>query len=247
MNELGGNVPTSFRPMDRERHPAAFTPAYRSSVARSPRRTPIALPPALADATGPVFGHADVGPTDHDLLLNHAAPGRSALGERIVLHGRVLDGDARPVANTLVEIWQANAGGRYRHARDAYLAPLDPDFGGCGRTLTDADGRYRFHTVKPGPYPWPNGPNAWRPAHVHFSVFGSGFVQRLVTQCYFEGDPLVPRCPIVGTLPDADAVRALTATLDMGETRPFDSIAWRFDVVLRGRGATPFENRPEGN
>jgi len=236
-----------FRPRDLNRHPKAHTPNYQSSIARSPRHALIAVPPTLGDTTGPLFGHADVGPTDHDLLTNHAAAGQSAIGERIILHGRVLDEDACPVPNTLVEIWQANAGGRYRHRRDSYLAALDPGFGGCGRTLTDADGRYRFHTIRPGAYPWPNVSDEWRPAHVHFSVFGSGFVQRLITQCYFEGDPLVARCPIVATLPDADAVSGVTARLDMNESVAFDSLAWRFDLVLRGRGATPFDNRPEGD
>ena len=171
----------------------------------------------------------------------------SAIGERIVLHGRVVDENARPVAGTLVEIWQANAGGRYRHRKDTYFAPVDPNFGGCGRTITDDDGYYIFRTVKPGAYPWRNTINAWRPAHIHLSIFGTGFAQRLITQCYFEGDPLIPRCPIVGALPDPEAVEHLTATLDMNATIPLDSIAYRFDVELRGRRSTLFENRMEGN
>jgi protocatechuate 3,4-dioxygenase beta subunit len=151
------------------------------------------------------------------------------------------------VPNVLVEFWQANAGGRYRHKREGYLAALDPNFGGCGRCLTDDGGNYRFRTVKPGAYPWPNGVNDWRPAHIHFSVFGSGFAQRLITQMYFEGDPMIPLCPIVRTINDPAAIAGLVAALDMGETIPMDARAYKFDIVLRGRRSTMFENRMEGN
>lgn len=239
-------APGGYRPRDRSRHPAALTPDYKSSVVRAPRLPLLSLEASVSEITGPVFGHGDVAPGDNDLLTNFARPGESPIGERILLHGRVLDGNARPVPGTLVEIWQANAGGRYRHRNDTYLAPLDPAFGGCGRTLTDAEGRYAFRTVKPGAYPWRNWIDSWRPAHIHVSVFGRAFVQRLVTQCYFEGDPLIRHCPIVHTIPDADAVGQLVAALDLETTIPFDSIAYRFDIVLRGRRATPFENRPEG-
>jgi protocatechuate 3,4-dioxygenase beta subunit len=201
------------------------------------------MPVTLTEATGPVFGHRDLAPGDDDLLTNHAVPGRSAIGERILVHGRVLDEAGRPVPGALIEIWQANAGGRYRHARDGYLAPLDPDFGGCGRCLTGEDGAYAFRTVRPGPYPWPNGGNDWRPAHIHFSLFGSALAQRLVTQMYFEGDPHIPLCPIVGTLPAGGAER-LIARLDMARTVPMDLRAFAFDLVLRGRDATPFEGDP---
>ena len=149
--------------------------------------------------------------------------------------------------NALIEVWQANAAGRYRHPNESYIAPLDPNFGGCGRCLTDADGYYRFLSVQPAPYPWPNGPNSWRPAHIHFSLFGEAFVQRLITQMYFEGDPLIPLCPILNTISDPAAVGQLIAKLDMGEMEPFDSLAYRFDIVVRGRRSTYFENRPEGN
>ena len=172
------------------------------------------------------------------MLSNFAAPGESPIGPRIFIHGRVLDENARPVPNALVEIWQANAGGRYRHKVDSYLAPIDPNFGGCGRTLTDEAGRYRFRTVQPGAYPWPNGPNTWRPAHIHFSVFGYSFSQRLITQCYFEGDPFISRCAIVQTIPLPQAIDGLTAKLDMEETVPHDTVAYRFDIILRGRDAT---------
>lgn len=236
-----------FYPQDRMRHPPALTPSYKTSVTRSPRYALISLENTVSETTGPVFGHRDVDPIDHDLLMNYAAPGQSPIGERIILHGRVLDEDARPVPNTLIEIWQANAGGRYRHKKDSYLAPIDPNFGGCGRMITDADGAFAFRTVKPGAYPWRNGINDWRPAHIHLSVFGSGFAQRLITQCYFEGDPLIARCPIVRTIPDPDAIDQLIARLDMNATIPLDTVAYRFHIVLRGRRSTLFENRPEGN
>jgi len=232
---------------DRTLHPPALTPGYKTSVSRSPRYSLISLQNSLSEITGPVFGHDDIEPGDNDLLTNYAKPGESAIGERIIFHGRVLDENARPVPNTLVEIWQANAGGRYRHRMDRYFAPIDPNFGGCGRTLTDEAGYFFFRTVKPGAYPWRNQVNNWRPAHIHVSVFGSAFAQRLITQCYFEGDPLIPICPIVATIPDKEAIEQLTAKLDLNASIPLDSIAWKFDIVLRGRRSTLFENRLEGN
>jgi protocatechuate 3,4-dioxygenase, beta subunit len=232
---------------NRSVHPPAFAPGYKTSVARSPRYSMISLQNSVSEITGPRFGHNDIDAGDNDLLTNYAKAGESPIGERIILHGRVLDENTRPVPNTLVEIWQANAGGRYRHKKDTYLAPIDPNFGGCGRTLTDENGYFFFRTVKPGAYPWRNMVNNWRPAHIHVSVFGSGFVQRLITQCYFEGDPLIPICPIVQTIPDPDAIDQLTAKLDLNATIPLDSIAYKFDIVLRGRRSTLFENRVEGN
>lgn len=235
-----------FYERDRTWHPPALTPEYKTSVARSPRLPLISLENTASERTGPVFGHGDVDPIDSDLLKNYAQPGQSPIGERIILHGRVLDEDARPVPGTLVEIWQANAGGRYRHKKDSYLAPIDPNFGGCGRTLTDEGGAYRFRTVKPGAYPWRNTLNAWRPAHVHISVFGTGFAQRLITQLYFEGDPLIKRCAIVNAIPSEEARDRLVARLDMNATLPLDTIAYRFDIVLRGRRASVFESDREG-
>ncbi|MDP5362874.1 MAG: protocatechuate 3,4-dioxygenase subunit beta, partial [Paracoccaceae bacterium] len=190
--------------------------------------------------------HNDIDAIDNDLLRNYAKSG-DPIGERIIVHGRVLDEHGRPVRNTLVEIWQANAGGRYRHKKDTYLAAIDPNFGGCGRTLTDDNGYYSFRTVKPGAYPWRNWINSWRPAHIHFSVFGTAFAQRLITQMYFEGDPLIAKCPIVQAIPDQRAVDQLVAALDLNATIPLDSIAYKFDIVLRGSRSTFFENRPEGN
>ncbi len=240
--ETGG-----FFQRDRNWHPPALTPDYKTSVLRSPQKALLAFDNTASEITGPVFGHAILGELDADLIHNFAKPGESAIGERIIVYGRVLDERGVGVSGALLEFWQANAGGRYRHKKDGYLAPLDPNFGGCGRTITDADGSYAFRTVKPGPYPWPNGPNDWRPSHIHFSVFGHGFAQRLITQMYFEGDPLIWRCPIVGGIRDKAAIETLIAALDMQATIPFDARAYKFDIVLRGRRASLFENRAEGN
>lgn len=238
--------PAEFYQRDRTRQPPALTPDYKTSVARSPRYSMISLQNSASEITGPTFGHNDIDALDNDLVRNYAKEG-DPVGERIILHGRVLDENARPVPNTLVEIWQANASGRYRHKKDSYLGALDPNFGGCGRTLTDENGYYYFRTIKPGAYPWRNWVNSWRPAHIHVSVFGTAFAQRLITQLYFEGDPLIPHCPIVKTIPDPDAIEQLIARLDLNATVPLDSIAYKFDIVLRGRRSTLFENRLEGN
>lgn len=231
---------TGYLPRDRALHPPALTPGYKTSVARSPRQPLLSLHQTLSEITGPVFAPKDLGPLDHDLIRNHAVTGEP-IGERIIVHGRVLDEMGRPVPQTLVEVWQANAGGRYRHPNDRYLAPLDPNFGGCGRVLTGDDGAFAFRTIKPGAYPWRNHLNSWRPAHIHVSVFGPSFSQRLVTQMYFEGDPLIAKCPIVATIPDPGAIDRLIAPLDLNAAVPLDCLAYRFDIVLRGRRATWFE------
>jgi protocatechuate 3,4-dioxygenase, beta subunit len=237
---------SEFFQRDRSVHPPAYAPNYKTSVTRSPRQALLSLQNSLSEVTGPVFGHSELGSLDNDLIRNFAKTG-DPIGERIIVHGRVVDESGRAVPGTLVEFWQANAGGRYRHKKDTYLAPIDPNFGGCGRTLTDAEGRYFFRTVKPGPYPWRNFVNNWRPAHIHFSIFGSGFVQRLITQMYFEGDPLIKTCPIVNAVPDAAAIDRLIAPLDLNASVPIDTLAYRFDIVLRGRRSTMFESRLEGN
>jgi protocatechuate 3,4-dioxygenase beta subunit len=235
-----------FAPRDRDWQPEALAPAYKSSLHRSPQNALLSFPVTLSEDTSPVFGHSMLGALDNDLIHNFAAEGQSAIGPRIIVHGRVLDEFGNGVSGALVEFWQANAGGRYRHKKEGYVAALDPNFGGCGRTITGADGSYAFRTIQPGPYPWPNGPNDWRPAHIHFSLFGHRFAQRLITQMYFEGDPHIKLCPIVGVLKSQDAVDALTATLDMERTVPMDMRAYRFDMVLRGRNQTYFANRKEG-
>ena len=240
------DTPTGFLPRDPAAHPPALYPAYKSSVARAPSLAPLTFPASLSETTGPVFGHALLGPQDNDLIHNYASAGASAIGPRIIVHGRLCDEFDRPVSGALIEVWQANAGGRYRHKNEGYQAPLDPNFGGCGRMITDDQGHYAFRTIQPAPYPWPNGPNSWRPAHIHFSVFGHGFAQRLITQMYFQGDPLIPLCPIVNSLPSQTAVDRLIAPLDMSTTAPMDALAYRFDIVLRGARQTVFENQPEG-
>lgn len=237
----------AFFQRDRSAHPPAFTPTYKTSILRSPQRALLSLDNTLSEITGPVFGHNILGELDNDLIHNFAKPGESAIGERIVVYGRLLDERGKGVPGALIEFWQANAGGRYRHKKETYLAAIDPNFGGCGRTITDEDGNYFFRTIKPGAYPWPNGVNDWRPAHIHFSIFGHGFAQRLISQMYFEGDPMIWKCPIVKTIPDRAAIERLVAALDMEATIPMDARAYKFDMVLRGRRSTMFENRMEGN
>ena len=233
-------------PRRREVHPVPLWPDYKTSVPRSPSLPLLSMESTPSEETGPRFGHNLIGPHDNDLIVNYTQGAALAMGERIRIHGRVLDQTGRGVPHTLIEIWQANAGGRYRHVKDTYFAPLDENFGGCGRTLTDADGRYDFMTIKPGAYPWPNGPNDWRPAHVHFSIFGHAFGQRLISQMYFEGDPLIDRCPIAATIQDRSQLDRLVAPLDMEQSQGMDYLAYKFDIVLRGRRQTMFENKPEG-
>ena len=215
-------------------------PGYRSTRWRAPSRPLVTLPEELHPLDGPVFGEDALRELDHDLTRQHKD---EPIGERITVSGRVLDEDGRPLRGSLVEIWQANACGRYKHQRDQHPAPLDPNFSGAGRCLTDDEGRYRFVTVKPGPYPWGNHPNAWRPAHIHFSVFGRAFTQRLVTQMYFPGDPLFPYDPIFNSVRDPRSRELLLARFDIETTVPEWSLAFEWDIVLGrgGRGTTPLE------
>ena len=233
-------------PRDRTAHPAQFDPDYKTAVTRSPNLPLLSMPSTVTEETGPVFGHNLIGELDNNLILNFTKGKAPAIGERIRVHGRVTDENGRPLRNTLVEVWQANAGGRYRHVKDTYFAPLDPNFGGCGRTLTDENGCYEFMTIRPGAYPWPNRGNDWRPMHIHFSLFGHSFGQRLISQMYFQGDPLIDLCPIANTIKDRSQLDRLVAPLDMGASKPMDYLAYKFDIVLRGRRQTMFENRPEG-
>lgn len=235
-----------FIQRDSTQHAPAVTPVYKTSTFRGPTRPLLSLQNSLSDVTGPAFGQHELGPLDHDLIRNYAQTG-DPVGERVIIHGRLLDGNARPVAGALVECWQANASGRYRHRNDGYVGAIDPNFGGCGRCLTDAEGRYFFRTIKPGPYPFRNRVNDWRPAHAHFSVFGSGFAQRLITQMYFEGDPLIRHDSILNTIADAAARDRLVARLDLNAAVPLDTLAYRWDIVLRGTRSTLFENKLMGN
>ena len=219
-------------------HPLRDFPPYRSSVLRHPTHELVRADPEEIELVSPAFGHTDVIPEESDLTIQHAG---QPLGERIIVTGRVLDGDGRPVRNQLVELWQANAAGRYVHKRDQHPAPLDPNFTGVGRVVTGDDGGYRFTTIKPGAYPWKNHRNAWRPAHIHFSIFGSGFTQRLVTQMYFQGDPLFPLDPIYNTIWRQKDRDRLIGQYDHDLSVPEFSMGYRFDIVVDGPDATWFE------
>ncbi len=229
---------TPYRRPDPETRPGYLYEPYKSTVRRAPAKPLILLPHTLSELTGPLYGHDAIGKTDHDLTRQH--PGEP-LGERMIVSGRVLDEGGHPAPHTLVEVWQTNAAGRYRHDKDNHPAPLDPNFTGAGRVMTDANGCYRFVTIKPGAYPWRNHRNAWRPAHIHFSLFGPAFVTRLITQMYFPGDPLCALDPILQSIPSEKARERLVARFDPETTEPEWALGYRFDIVLRGREATPFE------
>jgi protocatechuate 3,4-dioxygenase, beta subunit len=217
------------------REPALDFPAYKSTALRHPKEPLVYLPDQVTEMSGPQLGHLRPGTIEHDLTT--AGP----VGERIIVSGRLLDVDGRPIRDSLVEIWQCNAAGRYRHRWDNWPAPLDPNFGGAGRTVTDADGRYEFLTIKPGPYPWGNHPNAWRPAHIHFSLLGRSFEQRLVTQMYFPGDPLFEFDPIFNSVRDPKARERMVSSFSMDGSQENWALAYDFDIVLGGRAATPIE------
>jgi len=239
MNSVTTRV--SIRPYVRspkDSQPLSLYEPYRATIKRAPLKPLIVLPHTLSEITGPIFGHEKVGENDHDLTSQHAG---EPVGERIIVSGRVLDSNRRPVSNALIEIWQANSAGRYRHVKDQHPAPLDPNFSGAGRTLTDEHGVYRFITIKPGAYPWFNHYNAWRPAHIHFSVFGMAFIARLVTQMYFPGDPLFAYDPIFQSIPDERARQRLISKFDLETTEPQWAKGFKFDIVLRGPEAIPFE------
>jgi protocatechuate 3,4-dioxygenase beta subunit len=229
----------ALEPRDFGSQPAYVDAGYRSTALRGPKEAPIAAPAGLSERTGPVFRPGAPDPLDADLTRNGRVNGEP-VGERMILTGRVSDGAGRPVAGTLVELWQANAAGRYVHAADRHDAPLDPNFFGAGHAFTDEDGRYRFLTIKPGAYPWRNHANAWRPAHIHLSLFGEGFASRLATQLYFPGDPLLPLDPILGSVP-AEARDRLVSRFSLEETRPEFALGYVFDIVLRGRLITPMD------
>jgi len=220
--------------------PPLLYPPYAATVRRAPSQPLIRLPETLSDLNNPVYPWWPVGDADSDLTQQHAGEPQ---GQRIIVAGRVVDEDARPVAGALIEVWQANAAGRYRHANDQHPAPIDPNFTGAGRTIIDADGRYSFTTIKPGAYPWRNHDNSWRPAHIHFSLFGTSFLTRLVTQMYFPDDPLFAWDPMFQSIHDERARRRLVSRFDLTLTRPEWALGFTFDIVLRGRDATPFEAR----
>jgi len=216
--------------------------SYRSTLLRHPTKNLTLVDPETIELASPAFGHRDVAAVEADLTTQHSG---EPLGERITVTGRVLDGNGQPVRNQLVEVWQANSSGRYIHQRDQHPAPLDPNFTGAGRCITDNDGSYKFTTIKPGAYPWKNHVNAWRPAHIHFSVFGTAFTQRLITQMYFPGDPLFPLDPIYQSIPDQASRDRLVAEYSHDDSVPEWSLGYRWDIVLTGSQATWFE--PEGS
>jgi len=231
--------PIPYNREEKGAHPPSLHPAYVSTIKRAPQKRLVLMPQTLSEVTGPIYGHSKVLPDDSDLTRQHKA---APLGERIIVTGRVVDENGRPVPHTLIEIWQANAAGRYIHHLDQHGAPLDPNFSGTGRAMTDADGRYKFVTVKPGAYPWRNHPNGWRPSHIHFSCFGPSFITRLVTQMYFPGDPLIPLDPIYNSVPDKKAAERLISRFDLDATVPEWALGFQFNIVLRGRNATPRED-----
>jgi protocatechuate 3,4-dioxygenase beta subunit len=220
-------------------HPDLDWPDYGGTRLRHPLHAPVDLPQRLTEITGPLLGEGRLGEFDNDLTRQHEG---EPFGQRIIVHGRVLDENGKPLPATLIEVWQANAGGRYRHVVDNWPSPLDPNFTGLGRTLTDDQGRYQFTTIKPGAYPWRNNDNAWRPAHIHFSLFGRAFTQRLVTQMYFPGDPLFFQDPIFNSVPDEKARQRLIARYDHAASVDHWALGFEFDIVLRGTSSTPFES-----
>jgi protocatechuate 3,4-dioxygenase beta subunit len=233
--------PTGYRRPYVGTQPDYLFPKYASTVKRAPTRPLVVLPHTLSELSGPLFGHDEVKPADSDLTKQHKG---DPIGERIIVSGRVLDENGRPVPHTLVEVWQANAAGRYPHRVDTHNAPMDPNFSGAGRALTDAEGRYRFVTIRPGEYPWRNHYNAWRPAHIHFSLFGPAFATRIVTQMYFPGDPLLDYDPMYLCVPDEKARKRLISVFDWETTVPEFALGYKFDVVLRGRDETPQDPSP---
>lgn len=230
---------TRYHRMPSGSQPASLYEPYRSTIKRSPTKPLIVQPHTLSEITGPLYGHEAIRETDNDLTRQHAG---EPLGERIIVTGRVLDDNGRPVPSALIEVWQANSAGRYIHRGDQHPAPLDPNFTGSGRVLTDENGAYRFVTIKPGPYPWLNHYNAWRPAHIHFSIFGRAFITRLVTQMYFPGDPLFAYDPIFQSVSDEKARQRMISKFDLETTQPQWATGYKFDIVLRGSEATPFES-----
>jgi protocatechuate 3,4-dioxygenase, beta subunit len=235
-------TPKPLTSLDWNVQPPYLHADYKSTVLRAPHKPLIPMPQTLSELTAPVYGHDDIRPLDNDLTRNAIINGQP-IGERIIVAGRVVDESGRPVPNALLEIWQANACGRYIHKADQHDAPLDPNFIGAGRVLTDANGEYRFTTIKPGAYPWRNHENAWRPAHIHFSIFGASFLSRLVTQMYFPGDPLLPFDPVLNGIPDERGRKLLVSDYAHDITTPEWALGYRFNITLNGGNMTPFETK----
>ena len=228
------------------KQPEIDYPDYKSSTFRAPKNKKISLPSSNSEVFGPKFKKNIIGELDHNLILNFSKNKMSPLGHKIIVYGNVSDQFSNPVKGALIEIWQANAAGKYLHQNDENPAPIDPNFAGCGRCFTSSNGSYEFLTIQPGPYPYPNRGIEWRPMHIHFSIFGNSFGQRLITQMYFEGDPLIKLCPMVNSVADENAKKSLVGILDTSRTNTQKILAYKFDIVLRGANQTYFENRQEG-
>ena len=229
-----------------KKQPQLEYPDYKSSILRAPKKDKFFFPSSPSETSGPKFNKKIIGKLDNDLTLNFAKNNQNPIGHKIIVHGTIRDQFLKPIDGALIEIWQANAGGKYLHMRDQNIATIDPNFAGCGRYITEDNGTYQFITIQPGPYPYPNRGVEWRPMHIHFSIFGKSFGQRLITQMYFEGDPLIEFCPMINSIPDQKAKKSLVGSLDRTETNTRKILAYKFDIVLRGSSQTYFENRKEG-
>ena len=228
------------------KQPRLDYPDYKSSIFRAPKKDKFSIPDSISEVSGPIFNKKIIGNLDNDLTLNFAKNNESPIGHKIIVHGTLLDQYLKPIEGALIEIWQANAAGKYLHMNDKNIAPIDPNFAGCGRYITSSNGTYEFITIQPGPYPYPNRGIEWRPMHIHFSVFGKSFGQRLITQMYFEGDPLIKLCPMVNSIPDTKARTSLIGSLDTTKSNTHQLLFYKFDIILRGMHQTYFENRKEG-
>ena len=229
-----------------EKQPQLNYPDYKSSILRAPKKDKFFFPSSPSEISGPTFNKNIIGKLDNDLTLNFSHNNGTPLGHKIIVHGTIRDQFLKPIDGALIEIWQANAGGKYLHNSDQNIVAIDPNFAGCGRYITEGNGAYQFITIQPGPYPYPNRGVEWRPMHIHFSIFGQSFGQRLITQMYFEGDPLIKFCPMVNSIPDAKAKKSLIGSLDRTQSNTKKLLAYKFDIVLRGSTQTYFENRKEG-
>jgi protocatechuate 3,4-dioxygenase beta subunit len=229
-----------------EKQPQLNYPDYKSSILRAPKKDKFFFPSSPSEISGPTFNKNIIGKLDNDLTLNFSHNNGTPLGHKIIVHGTIRDQFLKPIDGALIEIWQANAGGKYLHNSDQNIAAIDRNFAGCGRYITEGNGAYQFITIQPGPYPYPNRGVEWRPMHIHFSIFGQSFGQRLITQMYFEGDPLIKFCPMVNSIPDAKAKKSLIGLLDRTQSNIKKLLAYKFDIILRGSTQTYFENRKEG-
>ena len=229
-----------------EKQPQLNYPDYKSSILRAPKKDKFFFPSSPSEISGPTFNKNIIGKLDNDLTLNFSHNNGTPLGHKIIVHGTIRDQFLKPIDGALIEIWQANAGGKYLHNSDQNIVAIDPNFAGCGRYITEGNGAYQFITIQPGPYPYPNRGVEWRPMHIHFSIFGQSFGQRLITQMYFEGDPLIKFCPMVNSIPDAKAKKSLIGLLDRTQSNIKNLLAYKFDIILRGSTQTYFENRKEG-